>query len=311
MKAAAAAEGLWYPPDPSSFEICSIGGNAATNAGGLCCVKYGVTVDYVLALEVVLADGRAIRLGGKLLKDSAGLPLTKLFVGSEGLLGIITEVTVRLPPAQPRPARSWAPSPASVTPAGRSLAITGRIRPAMLEFMDAVSINAVEDMLHMDLDRSAGALLVAQSDAPGEAGAAEIAIIEQAFRDNGAGDVFSTDDPDEGDVHRGPPRRDPRRRTARIAAPGGRGRAPASATDAGRGVAAIAAQRDVVISVIAHAGDGNTHPLIVFDPADSDQTERAHLAFGEVMELAISLGGTITGEHGVGRLRRATSPPSR
>ncbi|NED61005.1 FAD-binding protein, partial [Streptomyces sp. SID10244] len=100
VKAAAAANGLWYPPDPSSFEICSIGGNVATNAGGLCCVKYGVTTDYVLGLEVVLADGRAVRLGGMQLKDSAGLSLTKLFVGSEGLLGIITEVTLRLLPPQ-------------------------------------------------------------------------------------------------------------------------------------------------------------------------------------------------------------------
>ncbi|HWT34448.1 MAG TPA: FAD-binding oxidoreductase, partial [Microbacterium sp.] len=99
LKAAVAAEGLWYPPDPASFEICSIGGNIATNAGGLCCVKYGVTTDYVLGIEVVLADGRALRLGGPLIKDVAGLSLMKLFVGSEGTLGIITEVTLRLLPA--------------------------------------------------------------------------------------------------------------------------------------------------------------------------------------------------------------------
>nr|WP_235947855.1 FAD-binding oxidoreductase [Candidatus Frankia alpina] len=101
VKAAAAVHGLWYPPDPSSFEICSIGGNIATNAGGLCCVKYGVTTDYVLGLEVVLADGRTVRLGGQRLKDVAGLSLTKLFVGSEGTLGIVTEATLRLIPAQP------------------------------------------------------------------------------------------------------------------------------------------------------------------------------------------------------------------
>ncbi|HTY26764.1 MAG TPA: FAD-binding oxidoreductase, partial [Mycobacterium sp.] len=100
VKKAVAEYGLWYPPDPSSFEICSIGGNIATNAGGLCCVKYGVTTDYVLGLQVVLADGTAVRLGGPRLKDVAGLSLTKLFVGSEGTLGVITEVTLRLVPAQ-------------------------------------------------------------------------------------------------------------------------------------------------------------------------------------------------------------------
>src|SRR6185503_6476330 len=100
VKAAAREYGLWYPPDPSSFEICSIGGNIATNAGGLCCVKYGVTTDYVLGLQVVLADGTAVRLGGPRLKDVAGLSLTKLFVGSEGTLGVITEVTLRLLPPQ-------------------------------------------------------------------------------------------------------------------------------------------------------------------------------------------------------------------
>ena len=102
MKKAAAGQGFWYPPDPSSFEICSIGGNAATNAGGLCCVKYGVTTDYVLGMEVVLADGTAVRLGGPRLKDVAGLSLTKLFVGSEGTLGVITELILRLLPAAAR-----------------------------------------------------------------------------------------------------------------------------------------------------------------------------------------------------------------
>ncbi|MDT4977885.1 MAG: glycolate oxidase, partial [Pseudonocardiales bacterium] len=102
VKRAAAEHGLWYPPDPSSFEICSIGGNAATNSGGLCCVKYGVTSDYVLGMQVVLADGTAVRLGGPRLKDVAGLSLTKLFVGSEGTLGVITELTLRLVPAQPQ-----------------------------------------------------------------------------------------------------------------------------------------------------------------------------------------------------------------
>ena len=101
VKKAAAERGLWYPPDPSSFEMCSIGGNAATNSGGLCCVKYGVTTDYVLGMQVVLADGTAVRLGGPRIKDVAGLSLTKLFVGSEGTLGVITELTLRLLPAQP------------------------------------------------------------------------------------------------------------------------------------------------------------------------------------------------------------------
>ena len=119
MKAAAAGRGLWYPPDPSSFEICSIGGNLATNAGGLCCVKYGVTTDYVLGMEVVLADGRVLRLGGRTVKDVAGLDLKRLFVGSEGTLGVITEATLRLRPAAAAALRrSWPPSPTTVA-AGR------------------------------------------------------------------------------------------------------------------------------------------------------------------------------------------------
>src|SRR6201999_2700339 len=133
VKKAVAEYGLWYPPDPSSFEICSIGGNIATNAGGLCCVKYGVTSDYVLGMQVVLADGTALRLGGPRLKDVAGLSLTKLFVGSEGLLGVITELTLRLVPAQPPASTLVAIFPSVERAADAVVAITAVLRPALLE----------------------------------------------------------------------------------------------------------------------------------------------------------------------------------
>lgn len=309
VKAAAAEHDLWYPPDPSSFEICSIGGNVATNAGGLCCVKYGVTVEYVLGLQVVLADGRAVRLGGRQLKDSAGLPLTKLFVGSEGVLGIVTEATLRLLPRQSSPATVVASFPSVVEATRAVLDITAQIRPAMLEFMDSVAINAVEDMLRMDLDRSAGALLVAQSDAAGPAVAHEVSIITAAFEAHGATECFATSDPAEGEAFTA---------ARRAAIPAVERLGPLLLEDVGvplpqlpdlvAGVAEIAARNDVTISVIAHAGDGNTHPLIVHDPSDADETRRANVAFGQIMDLAIALGGTITGEHGVGRLKKGWLP---
>lgn len=309
VKRAVAAHGLWYPPDPSSFEICSIGGNAATNAGGLCCVKYGVTTDYVLGMEVVLADGTVLRLGGPRLKDSAGLSLTKLFVGSEGTLGVITELTLRLLPAQP-PQSTVVASFATLTAAVDAiLAITGELRPAMLEFMDSVSINAVEDELRMDLDRKAAALLVARSDAPGEFAGREAEIMLAACEKAGATEAFHTADAEEGEAFTA---------ARRFAIPAVEKLGALLLEDVGvplprlgdlvTGVAEIAARNDVTISVIAHAGDGNTHPLIVHDPADAAMTERAHRAFGEIMDLAIALGGTITGEHGVGRLKKAWLP---
>ncbi|MBF6544896.1 FAD-binding oxidoreductase [Nocardia brasiliensis] len=309
VKRAVAAHGLWYPPDPSSFEICSIGGNAATNAGGLCCVKYGVTTDYVLGMEVVLADGTVLRLGGPRLKDSAGLSLTKLFVGSEGTLGVITELTLRLLPAQP-PQSTVVASFATLTAAVDAiLAITGELRPAMLEFMDSVSINAVEDELRMGLDRKAAALLVARSDAPGEFAGREAEIMLAACEKAGATEAFHTADAEEGEAFTA---------ARRFAIPAVEKLGALLLEDVGvplprlgdlvTGVAEIAARNEVTISVIAHAGDGNTHPLIVHDPADAAMTERAHRAFGEIMDLAIALGGTITGEHGVGRLKKAWLP---
>ncbi|MEU6563233.1 FAD-binding oxidoreductase [Nocardia nova] len=309
VKRAAAEHGLWYPPDPSSFEICSIGGNAATNAGGLCCVKYGVTTDYILGMEVVLADGTVVRLGGPRLKDSAGLSLTKLFVGSEGTLGIITELTLRLLPAQPQQSTVVATFSTLTAATAAIEAITAGLRPSMLEFMDAVAINAVEDEMRMGLDRTAAAMLVARSDAPGEFRTREAETIAAACEGAGATEVFRTEDPEEGEAFCA---------ARRFAIPAVERKGPLLLEDVGvplprlgdlvGGIAAIADRHRVLISVIAHAGDGNTHPLIVHDPADPDETARAHRAFGEIMDLAIELGGTITGEHGVGRLKKAWLP---
>ena len=309
VKLAAAAEGLWYPPDPSSFEICSIGGNAATNAGGLCCVKYGVTTDYVLGMQVVLADGTAIRLGGPRLKDVAGFSLAKLFVGSEGTLGVITELTLRLLPAPPPSSTLVAAFPSIEAAADAVVAIVGQLRPSMLELMDRTSINAVEDMLAMGLDRGAEALLIARSDAPGTAATAEIRVMESISLAHGADDVFTTDDPDEGDAFAA---------ARRAAFPAMERKGDLLFEDVGvplpalpalvHGVEELAAKHDVVIAVVAHAGDGNTHPLIVSDVNDPVVHARAQLAFGDVMSLAIDLGGTITGEHGVGRLKAPWLP---
>jgi glycolate oxidase len=305
VKKAAAEHGLWYPPDPSSFEICSIGGNIATNAGGLCCVKYGVTTDYVLGMQVVLADGTAVRLGGPRLKDVAGLSLTKLFVGSEGTLGVVTEVTLRLLPAQNASSVVVASFASVQAAVDAVLGVSARLRPSMLEFMDSVAINAVEDTLRMDLDRSAAAMLVAGSDERGRAGIEDAELMAGVFAQSGATEVFSTDDPDEGEAFVA---------ARRFCIPAVEAKGSLLLEDVGvplpalgqlvTGIAGIAAERDLMISVIAHAGDGNTHPLIVYDPADAAMTKRAHLAFGEIMDLAVGLGGTITGEHGVGRLKR-------
>ena len=309
VKAAAAEHGLWYPPDPSSYEICSIGGNVATNAGGLCCVKYGVTTDYVLGLDVVLADGTLVRLGGKRIKDVAGLSLLKLFVGSEGTLGVVTRAVLRLVPAQE--ARSTVVAAfADVDAAARAVVATGqRIRPSMMELMDQASINAVEDHRPMGLDRSAGALLVAQSDAPAAARAVEVEAIREACEAAGALEVFVTDDAEEGELFVA---------ARRAAFPAIEARGALLLEDVGvpvpqlpallAAIAAIAVEHGVEIPVVAHAGDGNTHPIIVYDAGDPDSERRARAAFDDVMRAAIGLGGTITGEHGVGRAKKGALP---
>ena len=305
VKAAARQHGLWYPPDPSSFEICSIGGNLATNAGGLCCVKYGVTTDYVLGIEVVLADGTVLRLGGRTVKDVAGYDLKRLFVGSEGTLGIITEATLRLRP-QPPPATTLVATFADVVLAGRAVSsIVARFRPSALELMDRTSIRAVENHKSMGLDPSCGALLLGRSDAGGAQSAAEVALMAGACEAAGADYVAVTDDEDEGEMFMA---------ARRMAIPAVEQLGTVLIEDVGvpipriadlmAGVEAVADRHDTTIAVIGHAGDGNFHPLVVFDRQDPDAVSQAEAAFGEVMELALSLGGTITGEHGVGTLKR-------
>ena len=300
VKAAAREHGLWYPPDPSSFEICSIGGNLATNAGGLCCVKYGVTTDYVLGLEVVLADGRAVRLGGTTIKDVAGYDLKRLFVGSEGTLGIITEATLRLRPLPP-PVTTVAATFADVLDAGRAIVeVVGRVRPSALELMDRAAVQAVERVKSMGFDDSVGAVLLGQSDVS----RAEADEIARACEESGATYVAVTDDQDEGELLMA---------GRRAAIPCVERLGTVLIEDVGvpipripelvAAVERIATERETLIPVIGHAGDGNFHPLVTFDARDPDATRRAEQAFDEIMQAALALGGTITGEHGIGTLK--------
>jgi glycolate oxidase len=309
VKAAAAQEGLWYPPDPSSYEICSIGGNVATNAGGLCCVKYGVTTDYVLGLDVVLADGTLVSLGGKRIKDVAGLSLVKLFVGSEGTLGIVTRAILRLVPRQEARSTLVATFPTVHGAAEAVVTMRSTMRPCLCELMDRASINAVEDFRPMGLDRTAGALLIVQSDAPGEVRSAEMATVQAACVAAGAVECFATDDAVEGEQFV---------QARRMSFPALEVRGALLLEDVGvpipllpdllDAIGRVAASYDVDIPVVAHAGDGNTHPNIVYDPTDPDAERRARAAFVEVMSAAIALGGTITGEHGVGKAKALALP---
>jgi len=304
VKEAARRVGLWYPPDPSSFEICSIGGNLATNAGGLCCVKYGVTSDYVLGLEVVLADGTALRLGGRTVKDVAGYDLKRLFVGSEGTLGVITEATLRLRPLPP-PVSTFVATFGGVVPAGRAVAdIVRCIRPAALELMDRTAIRAVEARTRMGLDEGCGALLLGQVNAKGGQGDGELARVAEACERAGAVEVVVTDDGQEGEQLMA---------ARRMAIPAVERLGTVMIEDVGvpipriaelvAGVEAVAARHDTTIAMIGHAGDGNFHPLVVFDRADERAVARARAAYGDTMELALALGGTVTGEHGIGTLK--------
>jgi glycolate oxidase len=306
LKAAVAAEGLFYAPDPASYEFCSIGGNIGTNAGGLCCVKYGVTRDAVLGLEIVMADGRVIRTGGRNVKDVAGYSLTHLVVGSQGTLAIVTEATLRLRPAPP-PKATMLAFFASIEAAGSAVAAMTRagLEPCTLELMDRVTIAAVDDWHNLGLDRSAAALLLIESDRPGSAAEEELARAESCCTDAGATAVHRATDPMEADylrqVRRMAFRAMERLGVARMEDVGApRSRMP----DLLLAIERVATAHDVRCGTFGHAGDGNLHPTFVWDRDDHDAEERAHAACEALYAEAIALGGTVTGEHGIGAARR-------
>lgn len=306
FSAAVGELGLAYPPDPASAAFCTIGGNVATNAGGLCCVKYGVTSDYVLGLEVVLPDGEIVRTGRRTRKGVAGYDLTRLFVGSEGTLGIVTEVTLRLVAAPAAPALFVAFFDDLVAAGEAVRAITtSAATPSLLEMMDRRTIGAVEDLTRMGLDRDAAALLMGESDAPGGQGAEDAAAWAKMCESAGATYVVHTSDPDErGQLlaarrvafsaleRLGTPLLDdvavPLTRIPELLA----------------AVPGIEARHGLPVATFGHAGDGNMHPTIVYDATDEDSRARAFAAFDDIVGLALELGGTVTGEHGVGTLKR-------
>ena len=306
LKAAVAAEGLFYAPDPASYEMCSIGGNLGTNAGGLCCVKYGQTRDSVVSLEVVMADGAVIRTGGRNVKDVAGYSLMHLFIGSQGTLAITTEATLRLRPTPPPRSTMLAFFP---TLDGAGLAVAGiaaaGLTPVTLELMDRFTIAAVDDMNNLGLDRTAAAMLMVESDMPGVAATEELERAEAACRLAGASDVVRAADAQEADWLR------QARRAAHYAlerlgdvrmedvgVP--RSRVPQMLREIER----IAAKHDVRIGTFGHAGDGNLHPDLVFERGDPNAEAKTEAVKTDLYRAALALGGTVTGEHGIGLARR-------
>jgi glycolate oxidase len=305
LNRAAERHGLFYPPDPSSFEISTIGGNLATNAGGFRCLKYGVTRDSVLGLQVVLADGRIIRTGARTVKNVVGYDLTSLFVGSEGTLGVITEATVRLRPRPAHQPATMVASFATLADAGRAVSaiIRAGLDPSLLELMDRASIGLIEDYRAMGLDRDAAALLIGQTDSPDAQAQAE-AMASLADRAEATYAAASTDPVEAGMLLQA------RRLHYQAVETAGRVLTEDVGVPRSRlagllaGIEEISKRHGLLIATVGHAGDGNMHPAIVLPRDRPDAAELALRAADEICTLALHLGGTISGEHGIGSLKR-------
>ena len=300
--------GLFYPPDPSSIRHSTIGGNIACNAGGPRCLKYGVTGDYVLGLTVVLADGRVLHTGGKVIKDVVGYDMTALFTGSEGTLGVITEALLKLV-AKPRFARTALVEFNALADASmcvNAILSTG-IVPATLELMDETAIACVEEALHLGLPLDVEAILLVEADGSDEAMVLrEIEAVAHISRESGARQVRVAKDEDERaglwnarrSVTPSLARKAPNKLGEDITVP------RSAIPEAIRRIKAISAEFGLPIVVFGHAGDGNLHPNILFDKRDPEQWARVEPMVSQIFKTALDLGGTLSGEHGVGMLKR-------
>lgn len=299
--------GLFYPPDPSSIKQSTIGGNIACNAGGPRCLKYGVTGDYVLGLTVVLADGLVLKTGGKAIKNVTGLNLTQLFVGSEGVLGIITEATLRLI-ARPQHASTALAHFVTLEDAARAInaVLAQGLVPATLELLDETAIECIEEAMHLGLPRDVEALLLMESDGSDpQAVQREIETIAEISRASGAARV---------EVARTEEERNRLWKARRSVSPSLARRAPnklgeditvprSAIPEAIRRIREISRLHGLPIVIFGHAGDGNLHPNILFDRRDRAQWEKVELMAKEIFRVALELGGTLSGEHGVGILK--------
>jgi glycolate oxidase len=301
-------QGLFYPPDPSSIRHSTIGGNIACNAGGPRCLKYGVTGDYVLGLTVVLADGQILKTGGKVIKDVVGYDLKSLFTGSEGTLGIITEALLKLT-AKPKYARTALVEFSSIEDASQTVneILLAGIIPATLELMDQTAITCIEEALHIGLPTDVAAFLLIESDGVAlETTTREIEAIAKICEKSGATKItLAKDESERATLWKA--RRSISPSLARIS-PNKLGEditVPRSAIpEAVKRLKAISQKYGLPIVIFGHAGDGNLHPNILFDKRDPEQMKKLELMVAEEFAVALELGGTLSGEHGVGTLKR-------
>jgi glycolate oxidase len=308
---AAAAEGLFYPPDPGSMKISTIGGNVANNSGGLRGLKYGVTRDYVMALEVVLADGRILNTGTKCVKDVAGFTLKDLFIGSEGLLGVITKITLKLVP-QPQTKKTILALYDSMEAAAETISaiIRNKIVPCTLEFLDRITAQCVEDFAHVGLPTDVAAVLLMEVDGhPAQVGEQAEQIIEIA-RAHNARDVRLAANETEA-LKLATARRSAFSALARLAPTVILEDVTVPRSELAKMVAFVqetADRHQVKVGTFGHMGDGNLHPTFLTDERHTEEMHRVELALKEIADYAVKLGGTITGEHGVGLAKKPFLP---
>lgn len=305
------ARGLFYPPDPGSMNISTMGGNVAENSGGLRGLKYGVTADYVMGLETVLANGSLLRTGGKVVKDVAGYSLNPLLVSSEGTLGFFTGITVKLIPEPQSKVTMLAHFPALQDAAlAVSAIIAARVIPATLEFLDKVTIKCVEDYAHVGLPLDVDAVLLIEVDGHPAVTAEEAAAVEEICKKHRCSFFQTAQNADEA-LKLATARRTALSALARV-------KPTTILEDATvprsciapmlKIIQEAASKHNVTIGTFGHAGDGNLHPTCLTDERDQDEIARAHKAFEEIFDAAISMVGTITGEHGVGLAKKKYLP---